>query len=255
MMSQTLPEYKEDAGDSTKRSYDTFSFGLMGEKTDLTYIEEDCNGNPVSSTQLDNIYSAIGAGFSRSKQLGWKENLTLGVNAYVGNHQEKVTKGFSNTQQLTYYGVNPYLQYDRRRIGIGAGIHIGNMSKIITNYDGGYNAVSSVRQYAVFPSFNFRYGNLQKVFTEVKWANKFPTPFPAHEIQWSFGFGLDRGSVLRFGTSSFSGFFIYPSIVLKEQFILEPWIGFGGGFFNSYDKASSVTGSVSLHYKFNKKSR
>lgn len=253
--SQTLPEYTAQNGDSTKRYYNTFCIGVLTGQANLTYILK-VNGDPIpaTTTQLNNLFSGIGTGFSRSTQLGWEENLMYGVNAYVGRHQEKVSGAFTGTQVLTFYGFNPFIQYDREKMGMGFGIHIGNMSQIRSSYDWDDDNFSSVRRFAVFPSFNFRWGNLQKLFTEIKFANQFPASFPAQTFQLSLGFGLKHGGVLRLGTSSFSGFFVNPTIRIGDLFLVEPWLGIGSGI-NSYRRQSNLIGSVALHYKFNKNAK
>ena len=259
MMSQTYPE--QAASDSTKISYNTISIGGLLGSQNLSLVTEDCDGNKVSETEFKNKYRLAALGFSRTVQTGKAKSISFGLNAYTGVHDENVT-GFisSDRPELRSYGFNPFVQLDYRTFAFGTGVHVGDMSFIGEAQD-----ATSVKRYSVYPQVYMRFGNLNRVFGELSWAKNFPSSFPGTYLQANMGFGLKPNSLnsgtIRIGTSSSTGLFFSSTIPAGQNFIIEPYVGFLGSILMKipevagYDENMGVVGSLSLHYKFNKKGR
>jgi hypothetical protein len=60
------------------------------------------------------------------------------------------------------------------------------------------------------------------------------------------------GYLIRLGTGSYTTFIIAPYMPVGKNLVLEPYVGFGGGF-NKWDASSTLVGSISLHYKIGRK--
>ncbi|MDH4092087.1 MAG: prolipoprotein diacylglyceryl transferase [Cyclobacteriaceae bacterium] len=253
LMSQTYPEQADS--DSTKIAYNTISIGgLLGSQT-LT--NEDCN----SHEDYTHKYRLAAVGFSRTLETAKAESFTFGLNAYTGIHDEYATGTIvSDRPALHSYGFNPFIQVDHRRFAVGTGIHVGDMSHIGKPQQG-----TSIKRYWLYPQFYMRFGNLNRVFGEISWARNFPSSFPGAYLQASMGFGLNpnklNSGMVRIGTSSSTGIFLSSSIPAGENFVVEPYLGFLGSIIlkqediAGYENNKGVLGSISVHYKFNKKNR
>jgi hypothetical protein len=136
-------------------------------------------------------------------------------------------------------------------VGYGFGFTAGDFTRILQVQKGD---ASSVKQISLYPSFNFRAGNLKKVFLEYKFAQLFPTSFPAlnHHLAVGFGVGRNRKAALRFGTASNCGLLISASFPMGGHLMCDIYTGAGGGLFNSYDHTNNTLAALNLHYKFNK---
>jgi prolipoprotein diacylglyceryltransferase len=253
-MSQTYPE--QAASDSTRISYNTISTGgLMGWQH-LEYVVEDCDGNKYTQSEYKHQYRLIGLGFSRTVQTGKSKSYTLGLSAYAGKHEEEIVLGGYPNRKLTTYGINPYGQLDLPKFGLGLGVHVGDMTFIDSPEE------SSIIRYSVYPQAYLRFGRLHRFFTELSFARNFPSSFPGTVFQANLGFPLVKNTVnsgvFRIGTSSSTGIFLSASIPMGKHFVMEPYLGFLGSLImmtEGYEKNNAALGSLSLHYKFSKKSR
>ena len=263
MMSQTYPE--QAASDSTKISYNTISIGGLLGSQNLSVApisSTDCDGNStyIPGKEYENKYKIAAIGFSRTIQTAEAKSFTFGLNAYTGVHDEYVTGGLtSDRPELHTYGFNPFIQSDSRLFGFGAGFHMGDMSYIPSDQE-----VTSIKRYSFYPQVYMRIGHLKYVFGEINLARNFPSSFPGTFFQTSLGFGVNRknvnSGVFRIGTSSSTGIFLSSTIPIGNNFVMEPYFGFAGSLFiktldYSYDSNNGLVGSLSLHYKFDKKIR
>jgi len=256
LMSQTYPE--QATSDSTKISYNTISVGGLFGKQNLSMITEDCDGNKMTETAYKHRYQLAALGLSRTIQTGKAESFTFGLNAYTGIHDEYVTGEIeSDRPELRSYGFNPFAQLDLPYFALGVGAHLGDMSFIHTE-----PIITSVKRYSFYPQAYMRFGNLSRFFGEVSLARQFPSSFPGSVFSTNIGFSLVKGSankgVFRIGTSTSTGLFLSPTIPMGKHFVMEPYVGFMGSILmkaSGYETNNGVIGSLSLSYKFDKKTR
>ena len=266
LMSQTYPE--QATSDSTLISYNTISLGgLYGQQNftiDPTTIT-DCGGVPtaVPGRQYDNTYTIGALGFSRTIQKAKGKSFTFGLNGFLGEHKESLkvnsSPPFSGSTQYEIFGFNPYIQGDGRIVGFGVGAHIGDLTVLEGDAD-----TSSVHTINAYPQVYFRIGMLKTVFGELSLARNFPGSFPGTYFQTNIGFAVSKvnanPAVIRLGISTSTAFFASSYIPMGNNFVMEPYVGFGGSFIlkdisEDYDKTTGFVGSMNLHYKFNKKAR
>jgi hypothetical protein len=236
----------------------------MGGATDQIYGEDytdDCLDD-AQRTSYSNEYSAFAVGFAHTRQRGERSTI-YGLNWFKGQHDEYASSSIVNNfsggdKYISTFAFNPYVHFNGRSLGVGFGLHAGEFTSIIPVTNG---EASTVKQSTFYPSFRFRAGDLSKGFFEYRFADQFPTSFPALNHQLSVGFGTKkrdgvwRGGGIRFGTASNAGLFISTSTALGEQVILETYLGGFGGLFNPYDYSHSSMGSISLQIKFGKKEK
>ncbi|MEO5599296.1 MAG: prolipoprotein diacylglyceryl transferase family protein [Cyclobacteriaceae bacterium] len=265
MMSQTLPE--KSKSDSTKISYNIFSMGTFTGSSQFVHENQDCSGNVLSNTYLNNVYKANALGISRVVQQSRNRIVQFGIDGFSGTHTEEVDGQKRN--DIALRGIHPYFQYDAKIWGFGFGIHAGRLSALIPYNLNTNNQITSVRKMSFAPSLYFRVGYINRFFGEMKLAQQFPTNFPSLGFQTNLGigFGKNNGGAFRIGTASFAGLFLAPSFPVGKNLVIEPYLGFFNGFdglcqkdlgfFNGFDglyqKETNFTGAFSVRYKFNLK--
>lgn len=249
-MCQTYPEQAES--DTTRIAYNTISMGGLVGKQDLTMI----NGCATEPTEYQNKYRLAALGFSRTVQTGTAKSYTFGLSGYLGTVDEKLLGTYAGDRPaLTTYGISPYGQLDYRSIGLGLGLHFGDMALIGTD-----PTATAIKRYSVYPQAYLRIGPLNRFFGELSWARGFPSTFPSNVFQGNIGFPFNRhisnSGVFRIGTSSASGIFFAATIPAGRHLVIEPYIGFLESpvmLIHGYDEAAGSLGSLSLHYKFSRR--
>jgi phosphatidylglycerol:prolipoprotein diacylglycerol transferase len=261
LMSQTLPQTQIDTTGTKKyKSYHTIGGGFAtGNYTDYKTIYSGSGCDRVSNTQyFSQKYTEGGLGYSFTKTTtDGKEEIRYGANGLFGNYTE--TRQSDNVQvNNLLFEINPYIKYDIRWIGIGGGLHIGNM--IYTTGDiekDGQLSESYKDSYfktPIFPQFYFRVGPLKYFYADFHLADQFPvsTPGLAFQAGIGTGFGLKNGFNIRFGRSFLDkgGYYTSAYIPIKNRIVLEPlflWTGTG----DSYSvKLPEKQFSFGLSYRF-----
>ena len=186
--------------------------------------------------------------------------IRYGANIYLADYEQlAVTSGKNDSVFIV--GINPYISYDTRWIGIGGGLHIGNLA-----YTSGdiRKETSDAPQKGyfktpVFPQFYFRVGPVQYFFADFHIADQFPVSSPGLAFQTGIGsgFGLRNGTNLRFGFSFLEDASMYTSLYLPvaDRLVIEPlYMWTSKGIAGSYPvKLPENQFSISLSYRFGHK--
>jgi phosphatidylglycerol:prolipoprotein diacylglycerol transferase len=233
LMSQTLPQTQIDTTRTKKyKSYHTIGGGFAtGNYTDYKTIYSGSGCDRVSNTQyFSQKYTEGGLGYSFTKTTtDGKEEIRYGANGLFGNYTE--TRQSDNVQvNNLLFEINPYIKYDIRWIGIGGGLHIGNIIFTIGDREKeGQLSESYKNSYfktPIFPQFYFRVGPLKYLYADFHLADQFPVSIPGLVFQAGIGtgFGLKNGLNIRFGRSFLDkgGYYTSAFIPIKNQIVLEP---------------------------------
>lgn len=257
LMSQTLIFKRSYTEDSTVvRRFNTLKLGYgSGDYQNSHTISTGSGCSRVSSTSyFQQEYKVGGAGLSVTTQHE-KYEVTYGANAYAGKHQEaELINGVAtnHTNSSALWGVNPYVRYDRIWLGIGAGMHAGDLVYTLENLreDGAGTPMSASRRTAVYPQLYVRFGPTQLFFTDIELAHHFPSPFPGYRYRIGFGsgFGLRNGSFLKFSNNGADNM-LSGQFVLGQTFVLEPLYLWKGADSYFSDRQRQV--SLGMHYRFN----
>ncbi len=231
LMSQTLPKMQVDTTGTKKyNTYHSFGVGFAtGNFTDKRTIYQGSGCSMVSNDQyFSQKYTAGGIGYSFTKITPDKEKIIrYGANAIFGKYTQ--TRQADNQEaNILLIGVNPYIKYDSRWIGIGGGLNLGNLA-----YASGdtrkQTTITPEKAYfktPVFPQFYFRVGPLKYFYGDVHIADQFPISSPGLAFLTGIGtgFGLNNGLNLRFGTSFLDKGTYYFSayIPIKNRIVIEP---------------------------------
>ena len=139
--------------------------------------EESCGGV--------NKYNVVGIGYSRTEKFSGFNRFTYGARGYLGSDQAvSGSGGFSKSIR----GINPFILYDRRWIGIGAGFHAGQL-------------VFDNDRTEAFPQFSLRLGPYDRFFIESKVGDHYPGPSPGGFFKLGIGFSNQKGSTFRVGVA------------------------------------------------------
>ncbi len=231
LMSQTIPQSQLDTSSMKKyNTYRTIGGGFAtGNYTDekFTYTGGGCN--TISNTQyFDKKYNAGGLGYSFTKETAdRKEVIRYGVNVFLGDYTEiRQTDNIEVNKFMI--GINPYIKYDVNWVGIGAGLHFGNLvySTGDTEKETSIIPKDSYLQTPIFPQFYFRVGPKKYFFADFHIADQFPVSAPGLAFQTGIGtgFGLKNGLNLRLGASflDHGGTYFSAYLPIENRIVLEP---------------------------------
>jgi len=156
-------------------------------------------------------YTMGGASISFKTEYPEKKYSTnFGINMYIGQNREYLlsknsltnTEFLNNTVTNTMLmGVNPFFKIESNWVGVGAGIHVGNL--LYAKQDGSVQADSTtaMKSTSLLPQAYFRFGPQRILFVDYHFADQFPAPFPGFYQQLGIGsgFGSKSGAIIRAG--------------------------------------------------------
>ena len=197
-------------------------------------------------------YRLAGIGYMNKIERG-KRATTTGINLYGGPEREfNLTRGFSKTYMIA--GINPYIDYDASWIGLGAGLHAGNLRWIPfsridkAEYDAG------TRFSPFMPQGYLRIGRRDLIDLEFDYFKEFPVAFPTGQVNFSIGsaFGMKPDYGLRLGLDNSNSYYVSAKGLISDQ------IGFYGTFhfrsrYDGYEvmKWNPPRFALGIHYRLN----
>ncbi len=144
-------------------------------------------------------YRMGGVGYSQIVKKG-NTMTTYGVNLHAGNNKEiNIT---NNTEKSTFiYGVNPFVSLEKKWIGIGGGVQVGNLRWIPHEKIDEASFEDGTKSSPVTPEFYFRIGRPHILDFKYAYGFSFPSPFPSQTqaISLGTGFGLKEDYRFRYG--------------------------------------------------------
>ena len=264
LMSQTIPQAQTDTTTTGKSdTYHTIGVGFAtGNYTDERFNFTGSGCGMVSNTEYFNQkYTAFGGGYSYTKiNPDKKEMIRYGANLYFADYEQMaVTSGKSDSVFIV--GINPYISYDTRWIGIRGGLHIGNLAYTSGDLNKETSDVPKTGYFKtpVFPQFYFRVGPVQYFFADFHIADQFPVSSPGLAFQAGVGsgFGLKNGTNFKFGFSFLEDASMYTSLYLPvaDRVVIEPlYMWTSKEFAGSYPvKLPENQFLISLSYRFGHK--
>lgn len=252
LMSQTLPVQK---GDSTlTKKYKTIRIGFVSGNYDNSYnIGQGEGCDRVSTTEyFKQKYFLAGTGLDFTRQ---QENFQFnyGVNAILGNHREtRISDNYKTENKL--FDINPYLALETNWLGLGGGLHAGNLAIIYENRveDGVGIPQTGTNLVNLYPQFYFRFGPRQWFFADYHFADNFPSPLPGFRHQFGVGSGLGNRNGLNIRMGFDLGSFLYASgyFPIADKFVLQPMILWGESALPENAGKTNYQISLGLGYRF-----
>lgn len=195
-------------------------------------------------------YKLIGGGYSITKEEA-KNVFEYGLNGYFGQQKEYgVETGVNN--EILIAGINPFVNYEMNWLGVGGGLHLGNLSNAPEHWsEQGEIKMPETgsKRSPVYPQFSVRLGHQRFLFLKYNFANQFPSPFPGqmHQIELGTGLGLKNGTRISFGaTYESENPHLSAYIPIKNKYVLEPFYSWRNKSASNYPYYFSI----GLHYRF-----
>lgn len=235
-------------------TYRTISAGLAsGSLYNSHDIGTGSGCGRVSETEyFEQGYSLYGVGYAETRFNPVNEStVSYGLRLVAGKHEEtRISDRRDNNKRIA--GITPYVSWDTRVIGLGAGLHMGSLGVITENLEVEAYArrpESGTTRVFIYPQLYLRVGPPNIIFVDVHLANHFPSALPGLRFQTGFGssFGLDNGFMMRTGVSS-HGFYANGMFPLGGNFLFEPTLILGRPYLDR--QRNNFQFSVGLHYRF-----
>jgi prolipoprotein diacylglyceryltransferase len=240
LMSQTLPQTQIDSAKVKKiNSYHTIGFGVAtGSYTDrgpyTSTHPSGCVTPTITEHYFSQKYTTGGVGYSETRETPDTKTVTrYGVNVYFGDYKEFSYTANQQERQFIF-GINPFIKYDLNWIGIGTGLHIGDLVYTLGDKYKESNVApeNNYLQLPLFPQFYFRIGPKKYFYADFHFADQFPVSSPGMAFQTGIGtgFGLDNGTSIRLGFSFLDegGYYFSAYLPIINKIVLEPmyfWTG------------------------------
>jgi phosphatidylglycerol:prolipoprotein diacylglycerol transferase len=264
LMSQTLPQAQIDTAAAKKyKTYHTVGAGYAtGSYTDdrMTFTGEGCQ-MVTNHEYFSQKYKVGGAGYSYTREEPDKQVITtFGANAFLGDYRQ-IRQSSNNEDKVFLWGISPYVKYDTKWVGIGGGLHLGNLAFTTgdTRKEGSYMLTTGNFKTFIFPQVNLRLGIRRVFFADIHIADQFPASVPgmAFQVGVGSGFGLTNGLNLRAGFSFLdeSGFYVSGYFPIENRIVLEPmflWTSKGEKDLYNIDLPEKQF-SIGLSYRFGHK--
>lgn len=233
LMSQTLPQTQIDTTlTKTYKTHLTVGGGFASgnyttERTSYSGSGCDRVTNPHYFKQQ---YSAGGLGYSFTRMTPDRsEIITYGATLAGGRFSETNYDTGGEIRKILV-DAGGFIKYDTKWIGLGAGIHIGNLVYSKGDvYRNGLTMSDMDHAYfmtPVFPGGYLRVGPVRYFYADIHIADQFPVSAPGLGCIAGIGsgFGLRNGTSLRIGSSIIDEGTMYVSayIPIQNKFVIEP---------------------------------
>ncbi len=230
-MAQTLPFNKEDS--VYIKRYKSLKVGYASGNFENSHnIGHGSGCDRVSQTEYFTQDYTLGAAGLEITELNSKkkQQLNYGINAMSGHHLETRISDYREKEK-TLFGVNPYIKLDKNWIGIGGGLHLGNLTYITENRqkEGSGRPESGSLNSFIFPQLYLRFGPRRWFFADYHLADHFPSALPGFGQQIGIGTGLgtNNGTNVRFGFNTNDITYASGYLPVKNRVVLEPMILWG----------------------------
>lgn len=234
LMSQTLPQTQIDNENNiSPRTWHTVGTGFAtGNYTDhrVNFTGSGCD-RISNSEYFSQKYTVAGAGYVYTKDDPAKQVTTRFGASLVAGGYSQLRQSDNFESKMTVLDINPFAKYDTRWIGIGAGLHIGNLAYTTgereKSFD--YNPPKPLKgnfNTIIMPQFNLRLGVKRFFFADFHLADQFPASVPGLAFQAGIGtgFGLRNDFNLRAGLSFLerSSFYLSGYFPIEDHLVIEP---------------------------------
>jgi len=241
---------------SYKRLDFATSFGNFYSTTSYNPQEGEC-GTYYTEEDYQHIYRMGGAGFSKTRN-DEKSAVTLGVNVFGGmNNESRISLERERNDFL--WGVNPYIRYDLKWLGLGAGTHVGNIRWVPAGHINQSTFDRGTRFSPVLPEVLIRVGRRDWIDLQYNYGFNYPSSFPVnlHELSIGSGFSQATNYHLSAGlgiTNNYSFPFISGEALLNRSIGISAKYYFPGTDFYMYETGTTLPRkgrlSFSLNYRF-----
>lgn len=231
LTAQTFPAGVQDS--VYVKKYKTIKIGMGTGDFENSYdIGQGEGCDRISNTEyFRQQYTLGGAAFEITEERPeLKQQFRYGAEAMIGKHTETRISD-NKVNNTTLFGLTPYLNYEINWLGMGGGLHMGNLSFAYENTsdDGSGIPQTGSNKVYVYPQIYLRAGPQRWIFIDYRLANHFPSAFPGIRQQFGIGTGLgtDNGTRLRLGYNTTDIYYFTGYVPIKNKVVIEPMILWG----------------------------
>lgn len=240
LMSQTFPQTQIDPKPAGNyETYHTIGLGYAtGNYTDerMNYSGSGCD--MVSNREyFSEKYSSFGGGYSFTK-VDQERDIVIryGADIMAGDFRG-IRQSDNMLHKLSLWSVTPYIKFDSKWIGVGGGLHLGNLEYSLGDTRKKFDSNPPVPEKGSFrtpvlPRVYLRVGVARYFFGDFHLADQFPVSAPGLAFQAGIGsgFGLKNGLNLRGGLSFLenAGYYVSGYFPIDNRIVIEPlflWTG------------------------------
>jgi prolipoprotein diacylglyceryltransferase len=245
--------YKTDV-----KSYKRIDFGISvgNYLNEVAYnpVEGEC-GTTYTREDYRHELKMAGAGFSIVKSDS-KLTSTMGLNFFGGINREN---NLTNPAEKSFFlfGIDPYVKYDLKWFGFGAGLNIGNL-----RWAPAFNLSNTTFEHGtrfsiVMPQVSARVGRTDILDFKYEYGFNFPSPFPVlvNELSLGSGFGIKSGLSFRAGMGLSTSPFYFLSaegLVSKQVGLFFRFNSENADMIGISDNVRWVTVGANYRFGFNK---
>ena len=255
---RTIKDFYQNDVKTYKRIDIGTSFGNVFNEVQYNPHQGQC-GTTYTTEDYKHEFRMGGAGISMITK---KNNLiiTKGINLYGGTDRAiNLTNQTDNSDFLI--GVNPYIKYDWKWIGIGVGVHAGNLRWIPQKQINATTFDNGTWFSPVMPEGSLRLGRRDILDMRYAYGFNFPATFPllVNEFSIGSGFGFKTDFSIRYGfiisqVNPSNQFFSAEGLVSKKIGLTLKY-SFGHSDFSNINGASMGNESAErilfgLNYRF-----
>ncbi len=243
--SQTIPKAQNDSTMVFRTKKISFGMASGNQENPFSRItgttEEGCSQSETN--YIRQKYTMAGAAFSiKDEYPGKRLTTNYGVNVYFGQNKEILELTGAEVKN-PLFGINPFIKLDTKFLGIGGGIHFGNMIYTKNSIKDEGDATTAIAKTSFYPQAYFRLGPKRIFFIDYHFADQFPSPFPCfyQQIGIGTGFGFNEAN-LRVGgfISPEIGGYFSAYIPVSKTLSFEPMVVLSNSDFNHF--------SLGVHY-------
>jgi prolipoprotein diacylglyceryltransferase len=208
-------------------------------------------GTVYTTEDYKHVIRMAGAGYSVFTRDG-KTSTIKGINLYGGVDKEIKLPDLGEKSHFII-GVNPYFRYDMNWLGIGLGVHLGNLLWVPQNPIPEMTVSGDTKFTIIMPEVYARLGRRDIVDLKYTFGSNFPAAFPVltSELSLGSGFGLKRDASLRYGVA-FSKYDVFS--FLSAEGLVNKQIGltfkYSIGHSQYYGEANKFAGRILLGFNY-----
>lgn len=253
IMAQTFPAGQQDS--VLVKKYKSIKIGFGSGNFENSHdIGQGSGCDRVSTTEYFKQQYTLGAvalEFTEERP-ELKQQFRYGAKAMFGNHRE-IRLLNNTTTNTTLFGVTPYAGFETNWLGIGGGLHMGNLTYITENLNEEGTGIPNTgsKKANIIPQAYVRVGPSRWFFVDYHYADYFPSALPGFRQQFGIGTGLGfkNGTNLRFGSNTDNIQYLSGYFPIENKFVLEPMYLWGRSPGYASDKNFSQF-SLGLSYRF-----
>jgi phosphatidylglycerol:prolipoprotein diacylglycerol transferase len=161
---------------------------------------------------------------SRNTWVGQYRKRSFGARLFIGSESGTIKTDYPRSE--LYLGISPYVNFDWKVFGFGAGFSLGQMkfpigTKNLDSYRVGDIITVDYNNVYFMPALNARFGPVDILYAEASFPGLFPSAVPYPFFRAGVGSGLGRTNGTKAAIGYCDGIYAMIKYPVKEKLVLE----------------------------------